>query len=276
MVRVLIVDDSPTGQLLVKSILESDSEIEVIDADVSSRDVIQQMPTLKPDVVVMDVSTPSDDGFEDIKGIMEQYPVPIIALSSFIDSLEFDYTQSAFFAGALDVFEKPPDPQHPEFDSIKKQLVDSVKFLAEVKVIPFHALEPQPTPISAKSGEGNKGKLILVVEDSKTYSTLFRVLLVNAGHQVLMASNGQEGWMILQGSDVDLVISDVLMPGMNGFTFTRMIKRHERTRDIPVVILSSQDWEEDEERGREAGAAAYIMKSSFEDVKLVETVESLL
>jgi two-component system chemotaxis sensor kinase CheA len=66
------------------------------------------------------------------------------------------------------------------------------------------------------------------------------------------------------------------MPKMDGFTLTREIRANQRTKDLPVVIVSSMESEEDKLRGLEVGASAYLIKSSFDQKHLIETIEALL
>ena len=73
----------------------------------------------------------------------------------------------------------------------------------------------------------------------------------------------------------DLIVSDVEMPGMNGFELTRQVRDNERPRSLPVVIVTSLSSDEDRRRGMEVGAQAYL-KENFDQGVLLETVESLI
>ncbi|MEG3640935.1 hybrid sensor histidine kinase/response regulator [Magnetococcus sp. PR-3] len=117
---------------------------------------------------------------------------------------------------------------------------------------------------------------ILVVDDSITTRTLEKNILEAKGFQVTTAVNGQKGWDTLQEGSYDLVISDVEMPIMNGFEFARTIREDSRYDDLPVIIVSSLDSQENKRRGMEAGADAYIVKGSFETATLLQTVRELL
>jgi two-component system chemotaxis sensor kinase CheA len=81
---------------------------------------------------------------------------------------------------------------------------------------------------------------------------------------------------ILGQQNFDLVVTDILMPKMDGFTLTKEIRSSERTRNIPVVIVTSMESETDKRRGLEVGANAYLIKSSFDQKHLIETIETLL
>lgn len=117
---------------------------------------------------------------------------------------------------------------------------------------------------------------ILVAEDSFTSRALIRNILESAGFYVRTAVDGIEAFQFLQGDQFELVVSDVEMPGMNGFELTAKIKSDSRFNRIPVVLVTSLSSDYDRQRGLEAGANAYIIKSNFEQSNLVETVQRLI
>jgi two-component system chemotaxis sensor kinase CheA len=116
---------------------------------------------------------------------------------------------------------------------------------------------------------------VLVVDDSITTRTLERNILASAGYEVLVATNGREALDILHRERIDLVVSDIQMPEMDGFSLTREI-RSGAWGDLPVILVTSLDSSEDKARGVEAGANAYIVKSNFDQSTLLEVVEQLL
>jgi len=119
-------------------------------------------------------------------------------------------------------------------------------------------------------------KRVLVVDDSLTVRELERRLLEGAGYEVDVAVDGMEGWNALRLGDYDLVLSDVDMPRLNGIELVRRIKADARLRDVPVVIVSYKDREEDRLRGLQAGADHYLTKGSFQDETLARVVRDLI
>jgi len=105
---------------------------------------------------------------------------------------------------------------------------------------------------------------------------LQRVILEGAGYEVLTAVDGADGAARLTGDAVDLVLSDVEMPGMDGFTLTRQIRKARGWESVPVVIMTSRGDEADKRAGLDAGASAYLLKSEFDQNQLVETVRRLV
>ncbi len=116
---------------------------------------------------------------------------------------------------------------------------------------------------------------ILVVDDSPTESFRFREILQRHGHQVIEASNGADGVTMSRTEKPDLVLMDVVMPGMNGFQATRQITRHPETSSIPVVIVSTKDQETDRVRGKRQGASDYLTKP-VDETNLLRVINQLL
>jgi chemotaxis protein histidine kinase CheA len=117
---------------------------------------------------------------------------------------------------------------------------------------------------------------VLVVEDSVGVREVERVILEGAGYEVTTAVDGLDGASRLTGDPADLVVSDVEMPGMDGYTLTRTIRRTRGWEQVPVVIMTSRGSEDDQRAGLDAGASAYLLKTEFDQNQLVETVRRLI
>jgi two-component system chemotaxis sensor kinase CheA len=130
-----------------------------------------------------------------------------------------------------------------------------------------------PDPTAPDEPEGPPW--VLVVDDAVTTRTMERGLLELAGYQVKVAVDGVDAWTTLKTERFDLVVSDVDMPRMNGFELTQRIRADETLQDLPVVLVSALEAREDQERGIEVGANAYVVKSSFEQSNLLEIIHRL-
>jgi two-component system chemotaxis sensor kinase CheA len=118
---------------------------------------------------------------------------------------------------------------------------------------------------------------VLVVEDSFTVRELQRSILEAAGYRVETARDGSEAFeCLLLDGEIVLVLTDLEMPEMDGVELTRAIRDDPLRSSTPVVILTSRAGEDDRRRGLEAGADAYIVKRSFDQQALLETVERLV
>ena len=124
-------------------------------------------------------------------------------------------------------------------------------------------------------GEGVK-RSILVAEDSITSRMLLKSILEGAGYRVQTAVDGSEAFTTLKTREFDLVVSDVEMPRMDGFELTRKIRSHKKYADIPVILVTGLETREDREKGIDAGANAYIVKSSFDQSNLLEVIGRMI
>lgn len=117
---------------------------------------------------------------------------------------------------------------------------------------------------------------ILVVDDSITTRTLEKNILETHDYKVTVAVNGKEAWDLLQKQPFALLITDVSMPIMDGFTLTENVKQSAKLKDMPVIIVTSLGSPAEKKRGVEVGADAYIIKNEFESDALLGIVSQLV
>jgi two-component system chemotaxis sensor kinase CheA len=117
---------------------------------------------------------------------------------------------------------------------------------------------------------------VLVVDDSAVTRTLEKGILEAAGYQVRVAADGVAALELLRREPCDLVVTDVEMPRMDGFALTAQVRADDRLRDLPVVLVTSLDSDDDRRRGVEVGADAYIVKGAFDQDRLLETIGRLV
>jgi two-component system chemotaxis sensor kinase CheA len=130
---------------------------------------------------------------------------------------------------------------------------------------------------ASANGEARAGrKRVLLVEDSITTRTLERSILEAAGYDVATAGDGEEAWSVLQDVPVDLVVTDVDMPRLDGFGLTQRIRGSQHLSDLPVVLVTARGTDEDKRRGVDAGADAYVTKGNFDQGALLQTLAELL
>lgn len=150
-------------------------------------------------------------------------------------------------------------------------------------VIDPRALEIGPEAMGAPSRqeasveERKAGRrTVLVVDDSFTTRTLETIVLEDRGYRVLTARDGLEALERLREEDVDLVVTDIEMPRLDGFGLVERLRADDRTAAVPVVVVTSLEREEDRRRALEAGADAYVVKARFDQDDWMATLEGLL
>ncbi|MCX6073289.1 MAG: response regulator [Campylobacterales bacterium] len=117
---------------------------------------------------------------------------------------------------------------------------------------------------------------ILVVDDSPTTRALLQNIMEMVGYDVVSAVDGMDAFEALKKEKFDLVVSDVDMPRMNGFELTESIRSDTQHSELPIILVTSLESEEDKEKGMRAGANAYIVKSTFDQNNLLENIQLLI
>ena len=114
---------------------------------------------------------------------------------------------------------------------------------------------------------------ILVIDDEEGVLTLLKFRLGRFGHEVITSNNGIDGIRKARMFEPDLILLDLVMPGMSGFRVCELLKSYKKTKDIPIFIFTALDRLEDVERAFEKGADDYIVKP-FEVVTINNTIEN--
>lgn len=133
MIRVLIVDDSPTLRILIRRILESDPEIRVVGEAAHGEEAIALCQKLNPGIITMDIHMPVMDGYEAIRHIMAEMPRPIVVLTTTKSDIRLGITFKAIKCGALMVLRKPKGM--PGIDPEAGMIIFQIKAMADVKVV---------------------------------------------------------------------------------------------------------------------------------------------
>ncbi len=164
MIRVLVAEDSTTARELLVEILQADPEVQVVGWAKDGIEALELTRRLRPDVVTMDVQMPRMDGFEATKRIMVEAPTPIVIVSASLDGREVAVSMHALRAGALTVLEKSAGPHAADFDEARRRFVQTVKAMAQVKVVrrwperPLEGRLPERPP--ARAGVRARGVAI--------------------------------------------------------------------------------------------------------------------
>lgn len=140
----------------------------------------------------------------------------------------------------------------------------------------LEAVSPAASPEKPESKAARKPPEVLVVDDSITTRTLEKSILEAHGYRVRVAVDGVEALSQLRAEPADLVIADLQMPRLDGFGLIEAMKRDPRLASIPVIVVTSMERQEDQERGLALGADAYIVKRKFDQRELLETIRQML
>jgi two-component system chemotaxis sensor kinase CheA len=132
-----------------------------------------------------------------------------------------------------------------------------------------------PTYVAPPLAEPRRRQRVLVADDSLTTRTMERYILEAAGYEVALAGDGAEALALLQEHGSDVLVSDIEMPGLDGIELTARVRAEPLLRDLPVILVTSLDSATDRERGLQAGADAYLVKTSFDQDQLLRTIREI-
>ncbi len=118
-------------------------------------------------------------------------------------------------------------------------------------------------------------KKILVVDDCETTRKLLSYIIRDKGYKIIGASNGIEALEVMAANPVDLVVTDLNMPQMNGFELSRSLREQAEYRELPIIMITTESGEADKRMGMEAGVTTYLSKP-ISPQRLLYEIEKLL
>ncbi|MFA5318328.1 MAG: response regulator [Patescibacteria group bacterium] len=119
-------------------------------------------------------------------------------------------------------------------------------------------------------------KKILIIEDEDTISGMYKASMEKAGYSVVLATNGEKGLEMAKTEKPDLILLDIMMPKMDGFTVLEKVKSNDNIKDVPVVMLTNLGQEDDREKGRKLGADDYWVKADFTPAQVNEKIKQYI
>jgi len=122
----------------------------------------------------------------------------------------------------------------------------------------------------------NSDITILLIEDDPFLLSMYSTKFELENFKVVTASDGEKGVELVQDSNPDIILLDILMPKMDGFEVLEKIKANPKTKDIPVILLTNLNQQEDVERGMELGANDFLIKAHFMPSEVVGKIKKLL
>jgi PAS domain S-box-containing protein len=239
----LVIEDSPQAAELLRLYIESASyRVEIAR---NGSDAVDMAKRLHPHVITLDLMLPGKDGWQVMKEL-KRHPlckhIPVIIVSI------ADEKNLGFSLGAVGYFVKPVN---------REELVQT---LDRVHILPTRDHQP-PT--------------VLVIDDDRTATDLIEVILENEGYRVLKAFEGKEGLDVALRERPDVVILDLLMPGMSGFAVAQQMKQVPATRNIPIIVLTSMDVDDDVQEQLGSCVSALVSKASFTKRDLLREITNV-
>ena len=236
---ILVVDDDPTVRDLMRQFLEREGFAVVTAA--GGREGLQLAREIQPAAITLDVMMPDLDGWTvlaAIKGDPELAGIPVV-LASIVDEKSRGYA-----LGAVEYMLKPID---------RERLVE---VLHEICI--------------------REDRRVLVVDDDDVLRTTVARALGNEGWSVMEAAGGSEALEALDTAHPDVILLDLMMPGMSGFEFLAELRERSESRHTPVVVITAKDLTEDDKRRLDGGVAHILQKSASSTAELLEELQRTL
>jgi len=123
---------------------------------------------------------------------------------------------------------------------------------------------------------GDKKIKVLLIEDEAMLANMYEVKFQNEGFEVVKALDGATGLELSKTTNPDFVLLDVIMPKMDGFSVLKAMREDDKTKDLPVMLLTNLGQDEDVQKGKELGSVGYLVKANVTPAEVVEAVRKEL
>lgn len=268
---ILIIEDEKTLSNLLKEKLVG-AGYRVGEAS-NGREGLAKISEEKPDLILLDILMPEMNGFDVLENLSESgviKTVPVIIISNSGQPVEID---KALALGVKDYLVKVEFTPQEVLEKVVKQIGEGLKPVdSSVKDLSEDATFVESPSIGKGSGSES---YILLVEDDKFLSGLLYKKL-SQEFKVEVAGNGAEAFNKIKEGIPRLVLLDLMLPDIDGFKILETLKNEDRTKNIPVLILSNLGQKEDQDRCMSLGAAGYMIKAHFTPGEIVDKAKSLL
>jgi two-component system cell cycle response regulator len=255
--RILIVDDEPLNVKLLAAKLSAEN-YETIPA-YSGEEALGKITPESPDLILLDIMMPNMDGYEvtrRLKNNPNSRNIPVILVTA-LDGT--DNKIKGLEAGADEFLNKPVNT--PELLARVKSLLSLKNYQDQLKT-PSLTRKFFAAPMSEKRPIQKTIDLpsILLVEDNQKDAKLIQSYLRGEPYQIKLVKNGEETISCVRQEEIDLILLDILLPGMDGFEVCRRLKKEEQTRNIQIVAITSLRDLESKIKGIEHGVDDYLVK----------------
>ncbi|MBT5869245.1 MAG: response regulator [Nitrospinaceae bacterium] len=243
--NILVIEDMAEFRVIINTMLKELAPDIRIEEAIDESSAIELIKVKKFDCVFLDYLLADSTGYSALKRIREHQPnIPVIMVTAYDNTT---ITQSLYRAGASDF--------------ISKEELTSAR-LAEVMEKHLHQgiSVSNSKPALGLSFDGLEGMKVLIIDDIPTNITVIRDILLPAHLDISVALDGEKGVHLANKTHPDLILMDIMMPGIDGFETCRQLKANNSTRNIPVIFISARSETQDYIKGFSLGAVDYIIK----------------
>lgn len=251
--KILIIeDDAFLGKVLNEKLLKAGYDVSLVG---DGGEGLRQISVQKPDLILLDIMLPTKNGYEILEA-KRQDPaiaaIPVIIVSNSGQPVEI----SRALALGVD-------------DYLVKAELDPDEVLEKVQLKLGNAGDPAPAA-------GLAGKKVLWVEDDSFLGDILAAKLTAEKCSLLYAKDGEAALKLVETDTPDIVLLDLVLPGISGFDVLEQLKKNDKTKNVPVIILSNLAQESDLERAKKLGAFKHFIKASIDPVNIIREISSTL
>lgn len=261
MAKILIAeDDAALSKMLKKKLELAEHEVRAV---TDGEKALAAMRKEKPDLLLLDIIMPKMDGYEVLEAMQkdaELKDIPAIVLSNSGQEVELKRVTEL---GAKDYLIKAVFDPGEVVEKVNKHLSGEIKAPVKEESSPADSISP-------------RSYSVLIIEDDKFLRDLLVLKLKKEGFRVSEAFDGEEGLKKTKSEKPNIIILDLIIPGIDGFAFLETVKKDPEAKDIPVIVLSNLGQREDIERAKALGARDYMVKAQLTPLEVVERIKEAL
>ena len=242
MKKILIIEDEKTLSDVLKNKLTSEGFEVALAGD--GQEGLTKIKEFEPDLILLDIMMPKLDGYQVLEKIKEDTTmpkVPVVIISNSGQPVEID---RALQLGAKDYLVKAQFTPEEVMEKVKKFLGGE-------------------NESKATQGNGSGGKNLLIIEDDEFLRNLASRKISSSGYKVTTAADGEQAQEILKEQTPDIILLDIMLPGINGFDLLKQIRENDKLKNVPVILLSNLGQQNDIDKGKKLGATDFMVKANF-------------
>lgn len=257
--KILIALSDPNLAIHLEDKLKTEGYITSIVKD--GDEALASMKIETPDLLIIDLFLPGKSGYDvltekTLDRLLTKIPVLVASNTG----------------GAIEMKRIPSTPTIKDY--VIKAHVEPEEIVQKVSVIFNHPYNPQRTQVAAPAPRTGTKK-ILWVEDDKFLSNILVKKFETSGHTVLKATDGEGALALAEKETPDLIVLDILLPGMNGFDILQKMKTNPKTRNVPAIMLSNMNKPSDIEKAKALGAQKFLVKAAVSLDEIVKEIDQL-
>jgi CheY-like chemotaxis protein len=223
-------------------------------------EALQKMASEKPDLAVIDLSLPEKNGYDVLnEKTLDRFltKIPVIVVSN--------------SGSAIEMRKIPSTPSIKDY--VVRTHVEPEEIIQKISATFGHPFTPKH--IKDEQVVKVNGKKILWVEDDKFLGNILVKKFETSGHTVLKAANGEEAFTLLNSEKPDVIVLDILLPGLTGFEVLQKVRMMETLKKVPVIMLSNMNKPSDIEKAKVLGAQKFLVKAAVSLDQIVKEIEQL-